>query len=164
MKHLFTAVFALLLFSADAEAFEWSGLLTAFSRNIKAIFSCEVPAATAPKAVSRPGDCDFPVNIPPGEAKRFIETKHPMVIDIRTPEEHAAGHLETADMNMDFYAPDFKDKLAALDRSAKYLIYCRSGGRSGRTLVTMKDLGFTEAHDIAGGINAWTAAGFPVVK
>ena len=65
---------------------------------------------------------------------------------------------------MDYYAPAFKDKLSKLDKSAKYLIYCRSGKRSAAALKMMQDLGFSDIHDIAGGITAWQAAGLPVVK
>jgi rhodanese-related sulfurtransferase len=123
-----------------------------------------VPAAPAPSEAPEPGNCDFPLNIGPEEARRFIQAKNPVVIDIRTAEEHAAGHIEPTHLVLDYYAPDFKAKLAGLDRSAKYLIYCRSGRRSGAALLTMKDLGFADMHDIAGGITAWTAAGLPVVK
>ncbi len=118
------------------------------------------PSASDPK----PGNCDFPVEIKPDEAHYFIEAKKPIVIDIRTPEEYAAGHLEAVSMTLDYYAPDFKDRLAKLDKNAKYLIYCRSGHRSGITLGIMKNMGFTDIHHIEGGINAWIAAGWPVVK
>ena len=104
------------------------------------------------------------MNIKPEEARYFIETKSPVVIDIRTPEEHAAGHLGATSLVMDYYAPDFKDRLAKLDRNSGYLLYCRSGRRTGAALQIMKDLGFTDIHDIAGGMVAWTAAGLPVVK
>lgn len=118
------------------------------------------PAAADPK----PGNCDFPVNIKPEEARYFIEAKKPVVIDIRTADEHAAGYIEPTHMVLDYYAPDFKEQLGKLDRGAKYLLYCRSGRRTGATLLTMKDLGFTDIHDIEGGITAWIAAGLPVKK
>ncbi|OGS55867.1 MAG: hypothetical protein A3J79_12820 [Elusimicrobia bacterium RIFOXYB2_FULL_62_6] len=106
----------------------------------------------------------LPANLPPAEAKRLIEAGKAVVIDIRTPQEYAAGRLEKAGANLDYYAADFKDRLAKLDKSALYIIYCRSGKRSGLALGIMKDLGFSDAHDIAGGIIAWTEAGLPVVK
>ncbi|MCX5786622.1 MAG: rhodanese-like domain-containing protein [Elusimicrobia bacterium] len=140
-------------------AFDWAAFFGAGSSE-----KVSLVKLTEPAAGEKPGNCDFPVNIAPEEAKNFIELRNPTVIDIRTPDEYAAGHLEKVNMNLDYYAPDFKDQLAKLDKNVKYLIYCRSGGRSGKTLVMMKDMGFTEAHDIAGGINAWIAAGYPIVK
>lgn len=142
----------------------------AYAFDLGGIFSgCGKPAAlknlaaTAPEA-PKPGTGDFPMNIKPQEARYFIETKSPVVIDIRTPEEHAASYIAPTNLTLDYYAPDFNEQLARLDRNAAYLIYCRSGRRTGAALQVMKDLGFTDIHDIAGGLLAWTAAGLPVVK
>ena len=140
-------------------AFDWTAFFG--TENSEKVSWIKLPEPTVGKKAR---NSDLPANIAPEEAKNFIELVNPVVIDIRTSDEYAAGHLEKASMNLDYYAPDFKDQLAKLDKTVKYLIYCRSGGRSGKTLVIMKDMGFTEAHDIAGGINAWIAAGYPVVK
>jgi rhodanese-related sulfurtransferase len=105
-------------------------------------------------------------NLPPAQADSLIRAqtgkKEFHLVDVRTPEEFGAGHLQGA-TPMDFYAPDFKAKLATLPRDGKILIYCRSGHRSGLALQAMKELGFTDASDIAGGINAWRGQGLPVV-
>lgn len=84
-----------------------------------------------------------------------------VVLDVRTPEEFAEGHLEGAVL-VDFYATDFAEQLAALDTDVPYLVYCRSGNRSGQALGVMEQLGFTSAVDVDGGIVAWTGAGLPV--
>jgi phage shock protein E len=84
-----------------------------------------------------------------------------VVLDVRTPEEFAEGHIEGAVL-VDFYAADFADQLAALDTDVPYLVYCRSGNRSGQALGVMEQLGFTSAADVDGGIVAWTGAGLPV--
>lgn len=85
-----------------------------------------------------------------------------IVLDVRTPEEFAAGHLEGAIL-VDFYDDDFVDQLSELDPNRPYLMYCRSGNRSGQTAEIMKDLGFTDVADVDGGIVAWSDAGLPVV-
>lgn len=104
-------------------------------------------------------------NLPPVRADSLIKAetgkKTFHLVDVRTPEEFASGHLQGA-VPMDFYAPDFQDKLATLPRDGKILIYCRSGHRSGQALQTMKAMGFADASDIAGGINAWRGQGLPV--
>jgi rhodanese-related sulfurtransferase len=84
-----------------------------------------------------------------------------VVLDVRTPEEYAEGHLDGAVL-VDFYDADFADQLAALDTDVPYLVYCRSGNRSGQTLDMMQQLGFTSAVDVDGGIVAWSSAGLPV--
>jgi len=86
-----------------------------------------------------------------------------VVLDVRTPEEFAEGHLEGAVL-VDFYDADFADQLAALDPDVPYLLYCRSGNRSGETLGVMEQLGFTSVADVDGGIVAWADAGLPVTE
>jgi phage shock protein E len=84
-----------------------------------------------------------------------------VVLDVRTPEEYAEGHLDGAVL-VDFYDTDFADQLAAFDPDVPYLVYCRSGNRSGQTLSVMDQLGFGSAVDVDGGIVAWAGAGLPV--
>jgi phage shock protein E len=85
-----------------------------------------------------------------------------VILDVRTPEEFAEGHIDGAVL-VDFYDADFADQLAALDPDVPYLVYCRSGNRSGQTLPLMQQLGFGSAVDVGGGILAWADAGLPVV-
>ncbi len=102
--------------------------------------------------------------VTPGEAAT-IQTEPPadlVVLDVRTPAEFADGHLEGATM-LDFYADDFSEQLAELDRDVPYLLYCRSGNRSGQTRALMEDLGFSDVADVDGGILAWADAGLPIV-
>jgi rhodanese-related sulfurtransferase len=84
-----------------------------------------------------------------------------VVLDVRTPEEYAAGHITGSD-NIDFYAPDFLDRLDALDKDAPYFVYCRSGNRSATTIEAMRDLGFTEVYELGGGVVTWAEAGYPL--
>lgn len=86
-----------------------------------------------------------------------------VVLDVRTTEEFAEGHLDGAIM-VDFYAPDFADQLADLDPDVPYLLYCRSGNRSGQAAALMADLGFADVADIDGGIVAWADAGLEIVR
>lgn len=85
-----------------------------------------------------------------------------VVLDVRTPEEFAEGHLDGAIM-VDFYAADFTDQLADLDPDVPYLLYCRSGSRSGQAAALMEELGFVDVANVDGGILAWSDAGLDVV-
>ena len=84
------------------------------------------------------------------------------IIDVRTLEEYKSCHLKNA-INIDFYSESFRDELDKLDKSKTYLIYCRSGRRSGRTLQIMKELRFKEVYDMSGGISMWEAIAAPCV-
>lgn len=86
-----------------------------------------------------------------------------VILDIRTPQEIAQGHLPEAAF-MDFYAPSFRDDLAQLDRSKTYLIYCRTGNRTGQAYAIMEELGFEKVYDMGGGITQWIALGYPICR
>jgi rhodanese-related sulfurtransferase len=84
-----------------------------------------------------------------------------VLLDIRTQAEVEAGHISGA-VSLDFYSPTFRDDLAALDRGLIYLIYCRTGNRTGQAYVIMEELGFERVYDMGGGISQWIGAGYPV--
>ena len=86
-----------------------------------------------------------------------------VIIDVRTPEEFAEGHIENA-VNIDFYSATFRDDLDKLDKDKTYLIYCRSGRRSGLAVPMMQELDFMEVYDMLGGIARWTAEGFGTTR
>jgi len=102
--------------------------------------------------------------VSPADGAAILEDPPPdlVVLDVRTPEEFEEGHLAGATL-LDFYAPDFADRLTELDHDVPYLLYCRSGNRSDQARQMMLDLGFTDVADVDGGIVAWTGAGLPVV-
>ena len=85
-----------------------------------------------------------------------------VVLDVRTPEEFAEGHLARAEM-IDFNDPSFADRVAALDRDADYLVYCRSGNRSAQAVAVMRSQGFQRLWDMEGGIITWSAEGRELV-
>ena len=106
-------------------------------------------------------------NITPQETFTLIQNNknNPdfLIIDVRTREEFADGHIEDA-INIDFRSETFRDKLNNLDKNKTYLIYCRSGTRSGNALNVMEELNFQEVYNMSGGIIEWKAAGFPTTK
>lgn len=83
------------------------------------------------------------------------------VIDVRTPEEYANGHVDGA-INLDVQGGTFSADIATLDPAAPYIVYCQSGRRSAIAAATMVAAGFTQVHDM-GGIQAWIDAGLPIV-
>jgi phage shock protein E len=99
--------------------------------------------------------------VSPEQAQKVIDAGGVTLLDVRTPEEFAAGHIAGA-QNIDFYATDFANRIDALDPSSAYVVYCHSGNRSGQATALMADKGFTDVTDVDGGIAAWESAGLPV--
>ncbi|MFC1939447.1 rhodanese-like domain-containing protein [Chloroflexota bacterium] len=86
-----------------------------------------------------------------------------IIIDVRTPQEFADGHVEKAN-NLDFNSETFRDDLNKLDKDKTYLIYCRSGNRSRNALNIMRELDFGKIYHMSGGIIEWAEEGLPTVK
>jgi rhodanese-related sulfurtransferase len=84
------------------------------------------------------------------------------IIDVRTPDEYAAGHLENSTL-IDFDAANFKTEIDKLDRAKTYFLYCRSGNRSGQAQDIMEGMGFLSVYNMKGGITDWQTAGYGVV-
>jgi len=68
--------------------------------------------------------------------------------------EVAQGMIENA-IQIDFNASDFESKIAALDKDKEYLMYCRSGNRSGRACKMMQKKGFKNLYNLEKGYSAW---------
>ena len=101
--------------------------------------------------------------ISPQEFNAKIESGEYIVLDVRTQEEYNDERITEDAMSIDFYAPDFEAKIATLDKERKYLLYCRSGNRSGKTLAMMEESQFSEVLELKGGIGNWSAS-YPVVQ
>lgn len=86
-----------------------------------------------------------------------------VILDVRTPEEFAEGHI-TGAVNLDVQAPDFAKRLRALDRNKSYLVYCRTGNRSRRAIVAMEALRFRSVFHMMEGIVKWKQHNLPLVR
>lgn len=91
----------------------------------------------------------------------YDNEKEFIIVDVRTPEEFEEGHIENS-ININFYESNFEDQINNLDKDKKYLIYCRSGARSSKTLELMKELNFNEVYDLQGGFINWNLAGYKI--
>jgi rhodanese-related sulfurtransferase len=89
--------------------------------------------------------------------------KQNVILDVRTPAEFSAGHIPGA-VNLDYNAPDFQAKAAALDKHRTYLVHCATGGRSVRACEKLNHLDFPNLYNLPGGFRAWVKAGQPVEK
>ena len=86
-----------------------------------------------------------------------------LLIDVRTPQEFASGHLENA-VNMNYFDSDFDAQLKTLDKNKAVYLYCKSGRRSANAAEKLEDMGFVKIYDLDGGILNWQAKGLTLSK
>ncbi|WP_370476821.1 rhodanese-like domain-containing protein [Tamlana flava] len=104
------------------------------------------------------------IKIAPEELNEVLQSNEGMqLVDVRTQEEYQTSHLKNA-ANFDFYSKSFADSLKTLDKNKPVYVYCRSGGRSGKSVEELKKLGFKEIYDLEGGILNWIDQGLEVSK
>ena len=97
------------------------------------------------------------LNIKPDRAKLMmsdLDKNSYEVIDVRTANEFAAGHIKGA-RNYNLYDVDFRKKIARLDPAKTYFLICRSGNRSTSACKNMAKSGFKNLYNISGGMTAW---------
>lgn len=83
------------------------------------------------------------------------------LVDVRTTEEFLRGHLRKA-ANLNFTDDNFEDLVKAkLDKTRPVFVYCFSGRRSADAATFLRDLGFKEVYDMAGGFAKWTSSSKP---
>jgi rhodanese-related sulfurtransferase len=87
--------------------------------------------------------------------KKLME-QHPdvMILDVRTPEEYAAGNIKGSTL-INVNDPNFEAKVEKLPKDRKYLVYCRSGQRSVTACNIMAQKGFEDLTNLLGGYMAW---------
>ena len=115
-------------------------------------------SSDAPAAAGGTGDAPAGGPAPGTEAAAEGRSIGATVIDVRTPEEFDAVHVDGAEL-IDVRGADFDTEIAALDPAKTYLVYCRSGNRSAQAVARMRAAGLTALD--GGGVEDMTAAGWP---
>lgn len=110
------------------------------------------PVAAAAAGLPAPG------RVGVAEFATVIAQPGVQIIDVRTPEEFADGHIPGA-VNIPVQQPGFAARIAGLDPKGTYAVYCRSGNRSQPAVAQMKSTGITTIYELAEGTKGWTADG-----
>lgn len=97
------------------------------------------------------------------DASSTATSSNAIILDVRTPQEFAEGHLDGA-VNVDFNAGAVPAALAEMDPNAEYIVYCRSGNRSGQVAALMDAAGFKNVEDLGPLDNAAEKTGIDIVK
>lgn len=122
---------------------------------------CVCALSAIPAAVAE--DKKIGAVVTPDDVEKLIAEKKATVLDIRTPEEFAEGHIAGA-VNIDFMGEDFAKKIAALDPGKTYVVHCAGGGRSGRSMPAFEQAKLKSVLHLQAGFKGWQAAGKPVEK
>ncbi len=105
------------------------------------------------------------VSIEKLDTKAFYERvngKEVQLVDVRTPQEYAQGHLENA-ININVFDANFLEQMAKYKKDEPVYVYCRSGGRSMKAANMLKSKGYNVVN-LNGGFNGWSALGLPAIK
>ena len=94
------------------------------------------------------------INISNIDFQKKSQEPDTVVLDVRTEGEYEEGFIPHA-INLNLMSPDFMQHLERLDKSKTYLVYCRSGNRSGTACSIMASKGFTKVFNLANGIMFW---------
>lgn len=93
---------------------------------------------------------------PSPDRKPFI------LIDVRSPQEHAEGVIPGTDLNIDFRQIKARHREIGAKMDDHIVLYCQSGRRSGIAAQALADLGYRHVYNVDGSMNAWVEAGYPV--
>ena len=96
--------------------------------------------------------------ISPAEYQSQFDGEPHFLLDVRTPEEFATGHIAGA---ANISVQTLAERLSEVPEDQPVVVYCRSGNRSAQAAQILQEAGYSSVYDL-GGVNAWTAAGFPL--
>lgn len=102
-------------------------------------------------------------NISTVQAIQLLNHGKAVILDIRGPEQYAAGHVRDA---RHIPLKDLPDRVSELGKfkSKTIIVVCETGTQSARAAAHLKKAGFTEVVGLAGGISGWQAQGLPLAK
>ncbi|MBK9215183.1 MAG: rhodanese-like domain-containing protein [Chloracidobacterium sp.] len=117
--------------------------------------SAPTKTTDSPEIVSAPGVTE----VSPQAALPATSAAYSQFIDVRTPEEYAAGHADrTRNIPLDQLAAN----LDMLEANEPVYLICRTDNRSSQAAKMLVDAGFKQAIVVKGGTEAWKAAGLPM--
>jgi rhodanese-related sulfurtransferase len=125
--------------------------------------SLSAQEAASADAVATASETEIARTMQVGELlARIDEGSQPLILDVRTPEEYAEGHIEGA-INIPY--TELEDRVGELgiELGDEMVVYCRSGRRAGVAETALFELGYTNLKDLEGHINKWNEVGYPLV-
>jgi len=102
-------------------------------------------------------------NVSPVEATLLINREDAHIVDVREADEFAGGHLPEA---RNIPTGKLAERIGELEKfkDKPIIVCCASGMRSGKATTELKKQGFSKLYSLAGGLDPWVAAGYPIKK
>ena len=102
-------------------------------------------------------------SVSPAEATQLINREDAHIVDVREADEYAGGHLPDA---KNIPVAKLADRINELEKfkDKPIIICCATGMRSNKACAELKKQGFEKLHNLAGGVDAWVGAGYPIKK
>lgn len=135
-------------------------LLVMLALGVPAVAACGGGGAetTAPAAeAADPAALEPSIDVATAYSVR--ENPNVFMIDVREPDEYAAGHIPGITL---IPMGEVAERLSEIPTDKEVIVTCRSGNRSGQIVDFLRSQGFTNVHNMEGGIVAWEEAGYPV--
>jgi len=113
--------------------------------------------ATA-EAAAPPAASDLAETIDAATLERLKSQPDVVVIDVREPSEYAEAHIPGVTL---IPLSEVPDRVAEIPTDKTVILTCRTGNRSGQAATWLRSQGYTDVHNLQGGILAWQDAGLP---
>jgi rhodanese-related sulfurtransferase len=124
--------------------------------------ACGAPAATGSGAAAAPVDINnLPANMTVQQAKPLLDNSGVFWLDVREQSEYDAGHIPGVTL---IPTGQVESRLSEIPKDKPVIVTCRTGNRSAAVAQFLQEQGYTNVHNMQGGIVAWQNAGFPVAK
>jgi phage shock protein E len=122
--------------------------------------ACSAAPAAAPTQPAAQSQ-NLPADIDVATAASLRGRSDVVMFDVRSPEEYAQGHIPGITL---IPLDQLPNRLAEVPKDKTVVVTCRSGNRSNQAAQLLQQKGYTNVHNMLGGITAWEQAGYPVEK
>jgi rhodanese-related sulfurtransferase len=119
------------------------------------------PAGPAPAATSQVDVANLGPNVDVATVHALQGRADVVILDVREQSEYDAGHIPGVKLIPMNTVPN---RLNEIPKDKPVIVTCRSGNRSGQVTDFLRQQGYTNVHNMTGGINAWQQAGYQVEK
>ncbi|MCO6449938.1 MAG: rhodanese-like domain-containing protein [Caldilineales bacterium] len=124
------------------------------------LVACGGAADNAPVAEAV-DPASLPVTVQAADVNALLDNPDVVLIDVREPDEYAAGHIPGATL---IPLGSIPSRMSEIPADKTVIAVCRSGNRSGQATQFLRDQGFDNVHNMDGGMIAWEQAGYQVEK
>jgi phage shock protein E len=128
---------------------------------IIALAGCGGQAAAPPAEVGEAAVLDLAVNLDPAAVEELYQRNDVVILDVREDSEYNAGHIPGATLVPLGQIPN---RLDEIPKDKTVIAVCRSGNRSSQATNFLRQQGFENVHNMTGGMNAWSQAGYKIEK